>query len=168
MNETCTFPIKSIDFTPIFVNNSNGSKAEKTRNGRSLATNVSMLLPQSMACAGSELDLPYFLTHFLPMNLFIGDKVIMGPKLCELCGTSPALVDAIRAISALHRKQLSYGSGHAPAMDALQAYGRSVRCMQNQIATGTYLNDLSALWTTFFLGLFEVWLLISIQKRSAD
>lgn len=156
MEQTCTAPIKSAAFTPIFVNESNGSRIGQKCNEALLATKGCMLVPQSISFTGLDLDLPYFLTHFLPMNLFIGQKVPVGPNLVELVSTSPALVDAIQAVAALHRRQLSFGSGHAPATDALQAYGRSVRCMQSQITSGTYLDDPSALWTTFLLGLFEV------------
>jgi len=156
MGQACTAPIKPVNFTPIFVSQSKAMKIGQRCNEVSRATNSCMLVPQSVPFTRLEFDLPYFLTHFLPMNLFIGHKVPVGPKLAELITTSPALVDAIQAVAVLHRKQLSCGSGHPPATDALQAYGRSVRCMQIQITSGTYLDDSAALWTTFLLGLFEV------------
>ncbi|KAF2832495.1 hypothetical protein CC86DRAFT_281065 [Ophiobolus disseminans] len=116
-----------------------------------------------MALQGLDLDLQYFFTTLLPMNAFIGDGSPGVRDLKAAVNTSPALRDAIQAISLQHRPQQlrttipgMAGNCEAYKLEALRAYARSVRDMQKRIASNAFLGNSSALWTTFFLGLFEL------------
>lgn len=118
------------------------------------------LLPQSLGLAEDDRAHLYFFVPFSRMNVLLGNMSIEDDVL-ELSKTSPALRDAIEALATLHYKQqesfsIVLETGQCDTHRALQAYGRSVRCMQNHITSNTFLGDPSALWTTFLLGLFEV------------
>lgn len=105
--------------------------------------------------------LSYFFTSFLPRNVFASKIIPMEGDLRAICSASSALRDAIDAIVTLHcsrQGQLSLIDQDLSLakFDCLQPYTRSVRYVQRAITLRTLMDDPSALWVTFFLGLFEV------------
>ncbi|KAF2178022.1 hypothetical protein K469DRAFT_732098 [Zopfia rhizophila CBS 207.26] len=153
--------IKPTIFTPVFVGETPNINAKIRTSASPLAGRTTFPLLQSACPKRFDRDLPYFFTSFLPMNVLTSDSVPIGMDLLAMGKTSPALRDAIHAVAALHRKQqgqftIAGGNGNYETSEALQAYNRSVRCVQNHIASNTFLGDPSALWTTFLLGLFEL------------
>lgn len=111
--------------------------------------------------------LTYFFTSFLPSNVFTSRNSPITGDLLAMSKSSPALRDAIDAVAALHFQrqwQMPFvkHDGHEHP-EALKSYMRSVRSVREEIAAGTFIANQSALWVTFFLGLFEV-CMISVGK----
>jgi hypothetical protein len=152
--------VKHIPSTAIFIGWSTDQSPGKKKEALLLQDTSPTSVPQSIALADKERTFPYFFTSFLPMNTIASDKSVTA-RLLAMAKSSPALQDAIHAVAALHQKQQDQltvpgGGGNGETYKALQAYNQSVRCMQSCIETNTFLDDPSALWTTFLLGLFEV------------
>lgn len=108
-------------------------------------------------------SIPYFFMSFLAMNSLSNDRLPVVDDLLGLMKDGPALRDAISAVALHHRKQQTpvlVGAG-----EALQPYNRSVCYIKKLIASNSFLQDPSALWTTFFLGLYEVITLFSKQSE---
>lgn len=96
----------------------------------------------------------------------------IGDDLLVMSKSSPALRDAIDAVAMLHAQRqgsltLIEKEGNDKQSAALQAYARSVRCTQREIAAGTFMDNRSALWVTFLLGLFEVCISWTESDRTA-
>jgi hypothetical protein len=145
---------------PVFVGWRTNPKPGNKKCGLLLEDKSAPPVPQSMALVDHDYTIPYFFTCFLPMNI-LGNNKSIDNGLLEMAKSSPALQDAIHAVAELHRKQqdhLTVAGVYTSdgTYKALQAYDRSVRCMQSHIMKDTFLEDPSALWTTFLLGLFEV------------
>jgi hypothetical protein len=145
---------------PVFVGEKNTNQPKAAKSTLESETNTVNRLPRSLLLVEDNRALPYFFLSFSRMNILLGNTPIDGDVL-DLAKTSPALRDAIEAVATLHHKQqesfsILLENGQCDTHRALQAYGRSVRCMQNHITSNTFLGDPSALWTTFLLGVFEV------------
>jgi hypothetical protein len=156
----CTAPVKGTPSTAIFIGWNTDRDSKNKKEVLLLQDTSPPSVPQSIALADKERTFPYFFTSFLSMNAIVRDKSI-NARILGMAKSSPALQDAIHAVAALHQKQqdqltVSGVSGNTETYKALQAYNRSVCCMQSCIKTNTFLDDPSALWTTFLLGLFEV------------
>lgn len=159
----CTAPAKSTVFTPVFVGEA-ASTDTTQRSSKSLtgAKAVNSIRP-SLPLKGSDHELSYFFTTFMPMNVFVGEHVPIAQEIMAVVTTSLTLRDAIQAIAILHRGQhykQHTGSVRNPSNaykeDALNHYGQSVRSMQQHIASMATLDHPSTLWVTFLLGMFEV------------
>ncbi|KAF1842503.1 uncharacterized protein K460DRAFT_293380 [Cucurbitaria berberidis CBS 394.84] len=159
-NQPCGMATRHTGASFVFVGQASDSKTEKTGPALPGAQMVSPL-PKSICPKRTDRYLPYFFTSFLPMNLFTGRTIPIREDLLAMSKSSPALKDAIDAVAALHsqrQRQLSFvaQNENVESIQALQAYTRSVRCIQEEIAAGTFMANQSALWVTFLLGLFEV------------
>jgi hypothetical protein len=104
------------------------------------------------------------------MNNFANDRLPIDADLLSTMKTSTALKDAIQALSLLHRKQQRHfiaaeTETACGSTEALQAYSRSVRSMQKQIASNQFPGDPPALWTTFLLGIFEVCIIVGDPSK---
>jgi hypothetical protein len=131
---------------------------------------AAITLPQRIHPNRADHTIPYFFTSFLPMNILTSNKAPINNELLAMAKISPALEDAINAVAALHRKHQDQlrgetGGGNCETSEALQAYSRSVRSVQSKIASDAFLRDPSSLWTTFLLGLFEVFAVIVIHSN---
>jgi hypothetical protein len=156
----CIIAAKQAALLPVFV-------SEKSRTSPGSTGYISLrehqvvdALPQPMRLRGDDRALPYFFKSFLPMNILASDGTI-DTELLAAVKVSPALRDAVDAIAILQMKRHDHSTFGSPATDcqnyqALEAYDRSVCSMQSLITSETFLDDPSALWTTFLLGLFEV------------
>lgn len=64
---------------------------------------------------------------------------------------------AVAALDASRRSQtLSYGKKSVVATTALKAYKKALRSLQTDLDCQMILNSDACLWSTFFLGIFEV------------
>ena len=130
----------------------------------SLASRVKtkqLQISPSVNMSGVEYDVTYFFGCFLPMNTVLGGGPLVQAQLQDMLHVTPDLRDALCAIAALHRSRLAQsmtvtGKRLEPPDVALQLYGKSVKSVNNRILGNTFAGDCSMLWTTFFLGLFEV------------
>ncbi|EDU39451.1 Fungal-trans-2 domain containing protein [Pyrenophora tritici-repentis] len=108
-----------------------------------------------------EYDMTYFFACFLPMNTVHSGSYLFQGQLEDMMHVTPDLRDALCAVAALHRSRLAQsttatGKHPEPPDVALQLYGRSVKSINRRIMCNTFAGDCSMLWTTFFLGLFEL------------
>ncbi|KAF2035386.1 hypothetical protein EK21DRAFT_96646 [Setomelanomma holmii] len=153
MDRQCKTTIKGTTSGPVFVGQNTQAVITSTKNDSKV--------PQCVSPKGLNRNLPYFFVSFLPMNIFTGEKVPMGLELLDLAKTSPALRDAIHAVAALHRRQhcqltFTKEDVYNDLAESLEAYDQAVRCILDRIDSNDLLEDPSALWTTFLLGLFEL------------
>jgi hypothetical protein len=153
--------IESNALMPVFVSEKSSSRTKVKDNGITQESQTVMRLPRSVVVL-QEQDraLPYFFASFLPMNVLANDDWVKS-EIMTMASKSSALRDAVQAIGILHRDQQDQISLNSsveahPRYKALQAYDRAVRAIQGLITSKTFLEDPSALWTTFLLGLFEV------------
>jgi len=153
--------IESDALMPVFVSENSSSRTKIKDNGIPQECQTVMRLPRSVVVL-QERDraLPYFFASFLPMNVLANDDCVKS-EIMTMANKSSALRDAVQAIGILHRDQQDQISLNSsieahPRYKALQAYDRAVRAIQGLITSKTFLDDPSALWTTFLLGLFEV------------
>jgi hypothetical protein len=152
--------IKPATFMPVFVSEKSANRPKVANSTPAAEVNTITQLPRSLGLGEDNRALLYFFVPFSQMNVLLGDTSINSDVL-DLAKTSPALRDAIEAVATLHHKQqesfsIVLENGQCDTHQALQAYGRSVRSMQNHITSDTFLGNPSALWTTFLLGIFEV------------
>ncbi|KAF2128047.1 hypothetical protein P153DRAFT_397926 [Dothidotthia symphoricarpi CBS 119687] len=147
-NRLCGVTTKHTDVSLVFVRQFSNDETKE---------NIIFPLRQSICPKGTDRYLSYFFTSFLPMNVFTSNAIPMRNDLLALSKSSPALRDAIDAVAAMHvkRQGQSFSTEQNRNVEALQAYARSVRCVQEKLATNTFMDDQAALWITFFLGLFE-------------
>jgi hypothetical protein len=97
-----------------------------------------------------------FFSHFLVRNDF-GATLDLGTIISQ-SQKSPSLYHASIAVGALDmsRRPLSHIKSKDAALSALTAYHTSITIFQTEIeGKNVCLNDIN-LWTTLFLGLFEV------------
>jgi hypothetical protein len=151
---------KPATFMPVFVSEKSANQPKAAESAPAAEVNTIAQLSRSIRLAEDECAILYFFVPFSRMNILLGNTSIDSDVL-DLAKTSPALRDAIEAVATLHHKQqesfsIVLENGQCETHRALQAYGRSVNCMQNHITSNTFLGDPSALWTTFLLGIFEV------------
>ncbi|KAH4102509.1 hypothetical protein HBH70_215600 [Parastagonospora nodorum] len=156
----CTMAIESNALMPVFVSEKSSSRAKAKEHGTPQEYQTVMRLPPSVGLQEQDRAIPYFFVSFLPMNILANDDSI-NSELQTMTKTSSALRDAIQAVGILHRDQQDQVSLNSsvearPRYKALQAYDRAVRAIQGLITSNTFLDDPSALWTTFLLGLFEL------------
>jgi hypothetical protein len=103
-----------------------------------------------------SLFLNNFFSHFLVRNDF-GATLDLGTIISQF-QKSPSLYHASIAVGALDmsRRPLSHIKSKDAALSALTAYHTSITIFQTEIeGKNVCLNDIN-LWTTLFLGLFEV------------
>lgn len=162
----CIFP--SPPATPNFVFVGNGPAVTTVApQGQRKQLQISPSINMSQV----EYDMTYFFACFLPMNTVHGGGCLFQGQLEDMMHITPDLRDALCAVAALHRSRLAQsttvtGKRLEPPDGALQLYGRSVKSVNRRIVCNTFAGDCSMLWTTFFLGLFEV-RLNNVNKTSA-
>lgn len=105
----------------------------------------------------------HFKDHFITFLIncrFTEQFSVLAPDILPLIESSGPLLDIALAIGALEvsRKSSvrSLSQQNDPGRTALLLYGRSIRAFGSAIAVPGFQPGEEALWTTFFLGLFEV------------
>ncbi|KAF2622748.1 hypothetical protein BU25DRAFT_205072 [Macroventuria anomochaeta] len=153
-NRTCHITTKRKTSAPIFLH---ATQATYTNTAHSHVNKTTVSLIPRAPSIKSDIYLTHFFISFLHQNSFTGIAPRFETSLCSLVHHAPELRDAINAISALHITQHSQlASTRDENLAALQAYSRSVHCVQAKIASKSFLCDPSALWTTLLLGVFEL------------
>jgi hypothetical protein len=103
----------------------------------------------------------YYFDIFVQRNSFTGRREDFRGDLVDMVGTVKGgyLADAMLAIGAMGMGKGSSGSSSARrgySAAALGLYARSLRGLKQDIECGQDPSVTSILWTTLFLGLFEV------------
>ena len=102
----------------------------------------------------------HFFSVFIQTNDFTVAKILNLNVIEHLWQTNSGLREAIVAVAALdasRRSQtLSYGKKSVVATTALKAYKKALRSLQTDLDCQMILNSDACLWSTFFLGIFEV------------
>jgi hypothetical protein len=102
----------------------------------------------------------YFFSEFLGDHNFFGtDNMGLG-IIASLRRNHASLQNAILAVALLHasRKSQPVSSQHQRkiCLVALHTYQQSLICLQQDLDAKLILNDDACLWSTFFVGIFEV------------
>lgn len=113
--------------------------------------------PRGIPCKASDAFLAQFFSVFIAKNDFAGGNLDMD-AIVSCFQTSSSLYHCARAIGALDiRNAASSATERREAtMDALLSYRNSIANFRSEIQVQTIAENDSALWTSFFLGLFEV------------
>jgi hypothetical protein len=104
-------------------------------------------------------DLSRYITHFntsfLSSNSFTGSSTAQFRDVNELLRDSSTLQNAVIAVSALDVERREYlpKTGESPA---LRYYRASISSVQTDLLRPDLRNNASVLWSTFFLGIFEL------------
>jgi len=102
----------------------------------------------------------HFFSVFIQTNDFTGAKSLNLNLIEHLWQTNSGLREAIVAVAALdasRRSQtLSYGEKGVVATTALKAYKKALVSLQTDLDCQMILSSDACLWSTFFLGIFEV------------
>ncbi|KAJ4294333.1 hypothetical protein N0V90_008023 [Kalmusia sp. IMI 367209] len=171
--QPCKTPTKPTTFTPVFVGVMATSKMRSVTTASLTAIPTDFPLLHSPIQKICDRNVPYFFTSFLAMNNLMNDRIPVASDLLGMMKDAPALRAAICAVAAHHRIQqnptLVSGEDEKDEMFyTLQSYGQSVRYIKDLISSNTFLEDPSALWTTFLLGLFEVGRATKVINHTLD
>jgi len=102
----------------------------------------------------------YFFSEFLGDHDFFGRDNLGLEIIASLRRNNASLQNATLAVALLHasRKSQSVSSQHQNkiCLEALHTYQQSLVCLQQDLDAKLILNDDACLWSTFFLGIFEV------------
>lgn len=154
--QRCEFPTKPGTFTPVFVSQTARSLIQDEKNSPMKIETPYLPLMQSPTSDPYDRIIVYFFVTFLSTNNLPTSRFPMADDLLHLIQNAPALRNAISAVAVQHgihrRPTLAATNKH----HALQSYSHSITHINALIASNTFAQDPSALWTTFILGLFEV------------
>ena len=100
----------------------------------------------------------YYFDVFVQRNTFVASTAPYDTDIKRLLGTesSSYLASAVTALGALQSSKLNPSTRKEDTYAALQAYSSSLIALQEIMARSKSPSRLHVLWTTFFLGLFEV------------
>lgn len=103
--------------------------------------------------------LDYFFAFFCH-NQFVRNSESLAKALLPLLQTSPLLYSAVTAVGALDAARRgscsAYSRTESPHFIALRAYSNSIGALQTALLGRHVAQRDDVLWSTFFLGLFEV------------
>lgn len=121
--------------------------------------------PERNVCTLQDKFIKQFFSGFMVRNEFGGELDL--DTISSSFQKSPSLYNVILALGA---SDASRGYGLAPLQNgkqlmsfAFKAYRTSIVKFREEIANKSVLQTESSLWTTFFLGLFEVGAHLSVQ-----
>lgn len=159
--QACKIPKKPTTFAPTFVGMTTKDRMKTDERTSMPREPMGLSLLRSPVQRICDTSIPYFFTSFLAMNSFTNTRVPVIPDLSNMMKDAPALRAAICAIAACHRVQqrpvtMSMKDEKREILITLQSYDESVRYVKHLISSNTFTEDVSASWTTFLLGLFEV------------
>jgi len=100
----------------------------------------------------------YFFTEFIVKNDFAGGALDLEAVI-HAFQTSSSLFHASVAVAALDRSKnhlLTLAERRTASMTALSSYQSSISNIRVEIQGTKLINNDAPLWTTFFLGIFEV------------
>jgi hypothetical protein len=135
---------------PVFVNATAAHKAPA-----STASCGLIQIPAKVPEAQSSQFIQHFFSGFLGRNNFAAGTLDLDTIVCQF-QSSPSLYHASIAIGALDLSRKST-EGRKPAiLAALNSYRSSIASFQTEIQVREIRRQDAGLWTTLFLGLFEV------------
>lgn len=113
--------------------------------------------PNGMSLKGEDIALARFFTVFISRNDFAGTHFDTDGIVCSF-QTSSSLYNAAVAIGSLDLRNSSSSlvERRGVTASALQSYQKSVTTLRDDMKCTEIRQSDAALWTTFFLGLFEV------------
>ena len=94
-------------------------------------------------------------THFLAANSFTGRSNDNTPDIQSLIRSSPALLNAVMAVGSLCLRR-EHKDVYNSKITALRLYRVGVSSLQADLQDEMLTDNYSVLWSTFFLGIFEV------------
>ena len=112
-------------------------------------------IPKTVEIHPEVLLTNHFYTSFLQMNSFTGRSALASRTIQPFLESSPALANVALAISSMltQRKQ---SPNKPPRAQSIQFYRNAVTSLQTDLKDQRLNYNHSVLWSTFFLGLFEV------------
>lgn len=90
------------------------------------------------------------------LNNFTGRPFDGFQDVCSLLDSSPSLYNAAIAVAAMDVKRQRIPSPKYPEASALQYYRTAISSVQTELVDRNVGANDSILWSTFFLGIFEV------------
>ncbi|KAB5566309.1 fungal-specific transcription factor domain-containing protein [Coniochaeta sp. 2T2.1] len=100
----------------------------------------------------------YYFDVFVQRNTFVASTASYDTDIKKLLGTESGsyLTHAVTALGALQSSKLNSSTRKEDSYTALQAYSSSVIALQETMTHSNSPSRLHVLWTTLFLGLFEL------------
>jgi hypothetical protein len=100
----------------------------------------------------------YYFHLFVQRNTFVASTASYDTDIQKLLGTESGsyLTHAVTALGALQSSKLNPSTRKEDSYTALQAYSSSLIALQEAMVQSNSPSRLNVLWTTLFLGLFEV------------
>jgi hypothetical protein len=134
--------------------------------GGCFAVVPSPLDPQRNICSLQDKFIKQFFSGFMVRNDLDGELDL--DTITSSFQKSPSLYNAVLALGASDASRgsgsASFENGKVSMSFALKAYRTSIVKFQEEIANKSVLQTESSLWTTFFLGLFEVGSHLTVQN----
>jgi hypothetical protein len=90
------------------------------------------------------------------LNNFTGRPFDGFDDVCSLLDSSPSLYNAAIAVAAMDVRRQRIPSLRSPEASALQHYRTAISSVQTELVDRNVGANDSILWSTFFLGVFEV------------
>lgn len=102
----------------------------------------------------------HFFSEFISTHDFIGSEHLDVTTIASLQQSHPSMRNAISAVAMLdasrRSQSLSSTQRRAVSLMALKAYRQSLVVLQKDLEAMCLLGSDACLWSTFFLGIFEV------------
>lgn len=156
IKKPCEFPIQPKAFTPVFVSETARSLVQDQKNSSMQIETSYLPLLQAPTSDSHDRSIVYFFVTFLSTNNLPTSRFPIADDLLHLIQNAPALRNAISAVAVQHGIHRRPKLAATNKYHALQSYSHSITHINVLIASNTFAQDPSALWTTFILGLFEV------------
>lgn len=153
----CVPPAPAKGTGVVFVNTA-GSQISPSSECQTAILNQSLVIPQKLQRPQASKFIAYFFSVFIIRNDFSGGSLDMDAIIANF-QSSPSLYHAAVAVGALDasKKLLSPAAERRSAtVAALSSYKTSLVAFQQEIQQRDIKKNDAALWTTLFLGLFEV------------
>lgn len=162
--QDCVAPTNQRTQNAVFVINTPQSHATDLNGKSPRHVRPASIVPSSVPSDQLTLLTKHFFTEFLAANSLASSILIDPSGLSSFFESSPGLYNATIAIAALdtcHRSSNSFSLSAtkdkaATKIVALKAYRASCAALQNDLLTRDVLNNSACLWSTLFLGLFEL------------
>jgi hypothetical protein len=161
VGKTCIAPkIQPHNQDLIFVHLGDPSQVCPSKDKPRSTASVTLAVPPVISLDLHTKLSKHFFSVFIQKNDFTVAKSLNLNLIEHLWQTNSGLREAIVAVAALdasRRSQaLSYGKKSVVATTALKAYKKALLSLQTDLNCQMILSSDACLWSTFFLGLFEV------------
>lgn len=158
MISSCPKPFIKLNKSVVYAatkRNSNEHLQEKGKHKQSLIIAFSDI-PTTLETNPVTLLIGRFYTSFLGMNSFTGRPGSASDTLQIFLHSSPALSNVAMAIGSMFSEGTQDSCDIASQAQPIQFYRKAVSSLQKDLQDQHLSVNYSVLWSTFFLGLFEV------------